>query len=175
MAAPTERRRESDPIYPPYSIVWSPLHPITCLFPFIGHTGITDSRGVASDFQGTYSVGDRGRMAFGRATRFFPLDRGGEVPGGAEEWDRNIEDANAEYRKRFHNIFCDNCHSHVANALNRVVPAQGDGFIWRILGKKFNMVNIAILMFFQGRFFSFGGALHQVIPMMIIILFFFLI
>ena len=29
-----------------------------------------------------------------------------------------LQDANVEYRKRMHNICCDNCHSHVAFALN---------------------------------------------------------
>ena len=29
----------------PYCIVWSPLPPISWIFPFIGHTGIADSKG----------------------------------------------------------------------------------------------------------------------------------
>ena len=45
-----------------FTILWSPLPPITCILPFIGHMGIANSRGIASDFQGPYSVGDRGRM-----------------------------------------------------------------------------------------------------------------
>ena len=57
-----------------FSIVWSPLPPITWFLPFIGHMGITTSKGVACDFQGPYSVGDRGRMAFGRATRAVRID-----------------------------------------------------------------------------------------------------
>jgi hypothetical protein len=57
-----------------FSIVWSPLPPITFFLPFIGHMGITTSKGVACDFQGPYSVGDRGRMAFGKATRALRID-----------------------------------------------------------------------------------------------------
>eukprot|EP00970_Alexandrium_tamarense_P003037 scaffold436_cov188-Alexandrium_tamarense.AAC.20 len=38
--------------------------------------------------------------------------------GGAEQWDKAVVEANNEYRTRMHNIFCDNCHSHVAYALN---------------------------------------------------------
>jgi hypothetical protein len=45
-----------------YTILWSPLPPITWLLPFIGHMGIATSKGVACDFQGPYSVGERGRM-----------------------------------------------------------------------------------------------------------------
>lgn len=52
-----------------FCILWSPLPPITWILPFIGHMGIADSNGVASDFQGSFYVGDRGRMAFGEPTR----------------------------------------------------------------------------------------------------------
>ena len=52
-----------------YSILWSPLPLITWICPVIGHLGIADSNGIASDFQGPYYVGDRGRMAFGAPTR----------------------------------------------------------------------------------------------------------
>ena len=57
-----------------FTILWSPLPLITWFFPFIGHLGIADSRGIASDFQGPYSVGDRGRMAFGPPTRALKID-----------------------------------------------------------------------------------------------------
>jgi Protein of unknown function (DUF778). len=52
-----------------FCILWSPLPPITWFLPFIGHMGIADSNGVASDFQGSFYVGERGRMAFGEPTR----------------------------------------------------------------------------------------------------------
>ena len=45
-----------------FTILWSPLPPITWILPFIGHMGIATSRGVACDFQGPYAVGERGRM-----------------------------------------------------------------------------------------------------------------
>ena len=45
-----------------FTVLWSPLPPITCILPVIGHMGIATSRGVACDFQGPYSVGDRDRM-----------------------------------------------------------------------------------------------------------------
>eukprot|EP00537_Pseudo-nitzschia_pungens_P002846 CAMPEP_0172367686 /NCGR_PEP_ID=MMETSP1060-20121228/23053_1 /TAXON_ID=37318 /ORGANISM="Pseudo-nitzschia pungens, Strain cf. cingulata" /LENGTH=189 /DNA_ID=CAMNT_0013092019 /DNA_START=181 /DNA_END=747 /DNA_ORIENTATION=- len=106
-----------------FSILWSPLHPITAIFPFIGHMGIADSRGHAHDFQGPYYVGTDGsrplpRMAFGRPTRYLKMDVVGELPGGPERWDEAILQADGIYRHRMHNLFCDNCHSHVARALN---------------------------------------------------------
>jgi hypothetical protein len=53
----------------PYCIVWSPLPPITWLFPFIGHTGICDSRGVIHDFAGPFTI-NVDNMAFGAPTRY---------------------------------------------------------------------------------------------------------
>jgi Protein of unknown function (DUF778) len=73
-----------------FTILWSPLHPITALIPFIGHTGIGNSHGIASDFRGPYYVGDDGRMAFGPPTRALKIDIG-QLPGGAERWDEAIQ------------------------------------------------------------------------------------
>ena len=36
------------------------------------------------------------------------------------EYDEAIKQADIVYRKRMHNIFCDNCHSHVARVLNNL-------------------------------------------------------
>ena len=64
---PTNIRVEDDnPLS--FTILWSPLPPITWLIPFIGHMGIATSRGVACDFQGPYTVGERGRMVSERTS-----------------------------------------------------------------------------------------------------------
>jgi len=144
-----------------FSIVWSPLLPISWLLPIIGHTGICDSAGVASDFRGPYFVGDDGRMAFGAPTRALKIDVGaaGITP---EQWDQAIRDANDVYRGRMHNICCDNCHSHVALALNSMsVSAYGV--------KQWNMVKIAFLVFFRGKFLSLSAVLKQFLPFSIMI------
>lgn len=147
-----------------FTILWSPLPPITWLLPFIGHMGIATSRGVACDFQGPYAVGDRGRMAFGRPTRALRIDIG-SLPGGAEQWDAAINDANAEYRTRMHNICCDNCHSHVAYALNSLgIGAHG------VRGGRWDMVKLCFLVFFKGRFLSLGGLLAQFLPFGVFVL-----
>lgn len=133
-----------------YSIVWSPLPVITWFFPFIGHTGICDSVGVASDFQGPYFVGDDGRMAFGAPTRVLHMP-------GAPDWDEKIQQANEVYRGRMHNLCCDNCHSHVAYALNLMqVSAYGI--------QNWDMVKIAAIVFFRARFLSWGGVVYQFLP-----------
>ena len=145
-----------------FSIVWSPLPPITWILPFIGHMGIADSRGVASDFQGSYYVGTSGHMAFGPPTRYLKMDAG-TLPEGVERWDSAIQEANEVYRGRIHNLCCDNCHSHVALALNRM-PMQAYGM------KKWDMVKLCFLVFFKARFISWGGILQQFLPFLIMVM-----
>ena len=149
-----------------FTILWSPLPVITWIIPFIGHLGIADSKGVASDFRGPYFVGDDGRMAFGAPTRSLKVDIG-DLPGGAERWDEAIQEANSVYRGRMHNLFCDNCHSHVANALNRMpIKAPLD---------KWNMVILCFVMFLRGNFLSKGAVLMQFGPFAVFLLIFLLV
>jgi transmembrane protein 222 len=143
-----------------YCILWSPLPPITFVLPFVGHLGIADSNGVASDFQGPYYVGDAGAMAFGPPTRALVV-RGFE--DDPDHWDGAIREANRVYRGRMHNICCDNCHSHVAFALNRA-GAKAHGV------ERWDMVKLAALLFFKGRFLSWGAVLYQFGPFVTIIL-----
>jgi hypothetical protein len=139
-----------------FCILWSPLFPVTLFLPFIGHTGIATSRGIANDFQGSYYVGTDGHMAFGAPTRYLKLDPS-SLPGGVEQWDSAIEEANRVYSQRIHNICCDNCHSHVALALTRM-ELEAFGI------RKWDMVKLCFLIFFKGRFISFGGFLCQFLP-----------
>jgi hypothetical protein len=156
-----------------FCIVWSPLPPITAILPFIGHMGICDSRGVVHDFQGPYYVGQNkdAIMAFGPTTRYLKInigggaedDDGGGGGGGLcvtpERWDESILEADTIYRGRMHNICCDNCHSHVARALN-IMPYGNT---------KWDMVKLCFLLFFQGRFVSMGAIAYQFLPFMIIV------
>jgi hypothetical protein len=141
-----------------YCIVWSPLPPITWIIPVIGHLGIANSQGIASDFRGPYFVGDDGRMAFGQPTRALRIS-----VNDAERWDESIKEANEVYRGRMHNLCCDNCHSHVANALNRM-PIRSHGI------ERWDMVKLAFLVFFKGRFLSFWGFLYQFGPFLLVCL-----
>jgi len=154
-----------------FSILWSPLHPITAIFPFIGHMGIADSRGHAHDFQGPYYVGTDGsrplpRMAFGRPTRYLKMDVVGELPGGPERWDEAILQADGIYRHRMHNLFCDNCHSHVARALN-IMEYKGR--------HDWNMVKLCFLVFFKGSFVNYQSMVAQFLPFLLFVLLFLLI
>lgn len=150
-----------------FCVLWSPLWPITLFLPFIGHTGIADSRGIANDFQGSYYIGTDGHMAFGPPTRYLKMDIG-TLPGGAERWDEALQEANRIYSHRIHNICCDNCHSHVCTALNRMsIKAFGIS--------KWDMVKLCFVVFFRAKFVSVGGFLCQFLPTAIVIMTFMLI
>jgi len=96
----------------PYSIVWGPLGPLTCCFPCVGHMGIGDSQGRIHDFAGPYMIGVD-RFMVGCVWRY------AEVQGARqdENWDNAVTKADDVYKKRIHNICCDNCHHHTALAL----------------------------------------------------------
>lgn len=98
----------------PACIVWCPIGPLTALFPFIGHMGIGDSKGVMFDFAGPYTIGTR-KLAFGNPTRYVQLTL--RSAQEARDYDAAIQEANQEYCGRMHNLFCDNCHSHVARCV----------------------------------------------------------
>lgn len=147
-----------------FCILWSPLPPITWFLPFIGHMGIADSNGVASDFQGSFYVGERGRMAFGEPTRALRMNVD-SLPGGAEQWDEMIREANRIYSGRVHNICCDNCHSHVACALNKMQLRPPFPFV----GSNWDMVKLCFLVFFRARFLSLGGFVQQFLPCLLLV------
>ncbi|CAM9286057.1 unnamed protein product [Phaeothamnion confervicola] len=140
----------------PYCVVWSPLPLITWFLPFIGHMGIADSSGVIHDFAGSYMIGED-HMAFGAATRYVQLH---PARCSADSWDEAVAKADDVYRKRIHNICCDNCHSHVALALNRM--GYGGSSRW-------DMAKLCAWLFFRGRFVSVGGFLRQWVPIVVIL------
>ena len=147
----------------PFSIVWSPIPCITYILPFVGHLGVTDSRGVIYDFAGSHfiSIDD---FTFGYPTRVLPLDPAlitKRTPGrtAVEDWDAAVDAANNTYSTRVHNIICDNCHSHVARCLN--VMGYGGRDNW-------NMVVLAAWMFFAGKWISVQRALVSWLPFVLI-------
>jgi hypothetical protein len=87
----------------PFCLVWTPIHPLTMLLPFVGHLGIANSRGVVYDFIGPYMIGQR-VLAFGGTSRYLQLcpER---IPGGAEAWDAAIDAANSVYCQKVHNLW----------------------------------------------------------------------
>ncbi len=63
--------------------------------------------------------------------------------GGASGWDAAVAKASEIYGGRMHNLFCDNCHSHVARALN-IMKYDGSS--------RWNMIWLCFRMLFCGKF-----------------------
>ncbi|CAB0012052.1 unnamed protein product [Nesidiocoris tenuis] len=124
----------------PYCIVWTPIPLITYIFPFIGHMGICKSNGVIRDFAASYHVSEDA-MAFGDPTKIVQLDS--SKIRGHVDWDTAIEEAAQVYCHRMHNLCCDNCHSMVALALNKM---QYNGKC------NWNMVNVWALFICHSRY-----------------------
>ena len=124
------------------------------LFPFIGHMGIGYSTGVIRDFAGPYYVSEDD-MAFGKPTRYLKLDPS-KIEGN---WDRAIYEASEEYKTRTHKLICDNCHSHVAMSLNLMKYRNMTSW---------NMVYLAALVFFCGRYVGISGFLKTWLPSLIL-------
>ncbi|XP_022101886.1 transmembrane protein 222-like [Acanthaster planci] len=138
----------------PYCIVWTPIPFLTWIFPFIGHMGIATSSGIIRDFAGPYFVSEDD-MGFGKPTKYWMLDHN---KAKSNAWDISISEASEEYKTRMHNLCCDNCHSHVAMALN----------LMQYKRQSWNMVKLCFLMLIYGRYVGLGGFLKTWLPSVIL-------
>ncbi|XP_019647121.1 PREDICTED: transmembrane protein 222-like [Branchiostoma belcheri] len=141
----------------PYAVVWTPIPLLTWLFPFIGHMGIAMSSGVIRDFAGPYYVSED-HMAFGRPTKYWTMSPS-KAKGGTKGWDSAVGDASEEYKHHMHNLFCDNCHSHVALALNTMQYDRSTSW---------NMVKLCFLMLIYGKYVSVCAFLKTWLPFLIL-------
>ncbi|EEB18630.1 conserved hypothetical protein [Pediculus humanus corporis] len=141
----------------PFCIVWTPIPCLTWIFPFIGHMGIGTSVGVIKDFAGSYYVGSD-NMAFGKPTKYWQLDPF-KALGGVEGWDKAINEASEIYKEKMHNLCCQNCHSFVATALNKV----------NYNNSKWNMVKLAFLIIVCGKYVNVAAAFKTLLPFIVLI------
>ena len=129
---------------------------ITWILPCIGHTGICKTDGIIYDFAGPYtiSVDD---FAFGSTHKYVQLNIN---EADYDRWNTQVEKANAKYKKRMHNLCCDNCHSHVANALNN----------FKYLGKEnWTMISVFWLLITSGKYVSCAAFLKTYIGFFVIV------
>ncbi|XP_015593277.1 transmembrane protein 222 [Cephus cinctus] len=141
----------------PFCIVWTPIPFLTYFFPFIGHMGIGTSSGIIRDFAGPYHVSED-NMAFGQPTRYLQLNYQ-NARGGIQGWDSAVAEASEKYKGRMHNLCLDNCHSHVATALE----------LMNYKNQRWNMIKLACILFICGRFVSFCGAVKTFLPFLLIV------
>ncbi|KAL1562651.1 protein RTE1-HOMOLOG [Salvia divinorum] len=161
----------------PCCIVWTPLPLLSWFFPCIGHIGICRDNGVILDFAGPNFV-CVDNFAFGAPTRYLQLrkeqccaflDSPAQDPeseslqGGngreATIWDDTLRKSTQEYQHQSYNILTCNCHSFVANCLNRLKFQTGN---W-------NVVSVAVLIFMKGRFVSRLAILQTYLPFVIVL------
>uniref|UniRef100_UPI00358F2E43 transmembrane protein 222 isoform X1 n=1 Tax=Myxine glutinosa TaxID=7769 RepID=UPI00358F2E43 len=152
---PSPKRVEPSRNRYPFCIVWTPIPCLTWLLPIIGHMGIATSSGIIRDFAGPYHVSED-NMAFGNPTKYWQLDPSRVVT--SRTWDSAIHEASEEYKQRMHNLCCDNCHSHVAMALN-LMCYDGRG--------SWGMVRLCFLMLLHGKHVSVCSFLKTWIPFLI--------
>mmetsp|Transcript_33956 Transcript_33956/g.80618 ORF Transcript_33956/g.80618 Transcript_33956/m.80618 type:complete len:212 (+) Transcript_33956:189-824(+) len=150
----------------PYCVVWTPIPVVTWLVPFVGHLGVCSSSGVIFDFAGPYFV-SVDNFAFGRTARYLLLSTehaeslapegssGGRGPSVAEQWDALLEETAEAHRGIAYNFCGHNCHEFVADFLNSL---RYRGF------QRWNMVSLAVMMLFRGRFVGVGAALKTFLP-----------
>lgn len=84
---------------------------------------------------------------------YIPDEPGREV----STWDDALRKTTQEFQHRSYNLLTCNCHSFVANNLNRLGLHSGG---W-------NVVNLAALIFLKGRWVSTGSVVRSVLPFFI--------
>ncbi|KAL7104594.1 hypothetical protein ACP275_08G255400 [Erythranthe tilingii] len=161
----------------PCCIVWSPLPVISWFFPCIGHIGICREDGVILDFAGPNFV-CVDNFTFGAPTRYIQLTKDqcctfldssshflqeesiqtGERREEVATWDDALRKSTQEYQHQSYNILTCNCHSFVANCLNRLKFCAGD---W-------NVVSLAVLIFIKGKFVNKTAVVKTYLPFVVV-------
>ena len=143
----TKLNLDTNKIFPsknryPYCIVWTPIPFLTYIIPFIGQTGIANSKGIIHDFSASFFV-NIDDFSFGKPTKYFQLDLDEREK---YEYDKAIEKGDLKYNHEMHNLFWKNCHSHVAYILNLIKYKGKDNY---------TMVDIWWMLILKGKYISF--------------------
>ncbi|CAL1150156.1 unnamed protein product [Cladocopium goreaui] len=143
----------------PCSVVWAPIPVVSHLFPMIGHTMITDSKGMLYDFAGFLPAGGRSGVCrnvgiFGPGVRVLNIKA--QLKASEEEfqddWDEAILAANKRFERQVHMGCINNCHSHIVFALNRLRCAALPRWL------QWNSIVLAMAILLAGRFIPGRGA-----------------
>ncbi|CAD8175731.1 unnamed protein product [Paramecium octaurelia] len=139
----------------PFCIVWTSIPVITWLIPCIGHTGICTSEGTIHDFGGPYFIAID-NFTFGKPLKYVRLNKEFEV--SRQTWDDAVLKADDEFGQQMHNLFTNNCHSHVAKALINM----------KYKGKQsYTMFHIWLMLIISGQYVSFGRFVKTFLPTII--------
>merc|ERR1712232_563463 len=119
--------------------------------------GMAGSDGQIFDFSGAPFGNGSGEMMVGDVVRYVRLT---PTLCRRRRLDEAVEEANGIYSERMHNIFCDNCHSHVAVALEHAE--------YRGIGR-WNMVMLAIWVFFAGKYVNVCAFIKHWLPFAVVL------
>nr|XP_016499493.1 PREDICTED: protein RTE1-HOMOLOG isoform X2 [Nicotiana tabacum] len=157
----------------PCCIVWSPLPVLSWFIPFIGHIGICREDGIILDFAGPNFV-SVDNFTFGAPTRYFQcccispysaehtseyVQNDDESASHVDTWDAALRKSIQEFQHLSYSIFTCNCHSFVANGLNRLGFQAGG---W-------NVVNLAIFIFLKGRWVNKTSIVKTYLPPLVVL------
>ena len=147
------------------SIVWTSIPLISWICPLIGHVGVTDSKGITYDFQGTNFI-NKGKLLFGLPLRQF------KIPIDNLTWDLSIEEVSQIFNNVNYNFFFSNCHYFVASVLDKSGYKNNINLFsktWRIP----STLNIILLIFLKGKNLNFKTFLKNWLPFIFLILIYF--
>ncbi|KAK3018123.1 hypothetical protein RJ639_004582 [Escallonia herrerae] len=174
----------------PCCLVWTPLPVVSWLAPFIGHVGICREDGAILDFSGSnfVNVDDFAfvtqvqskllerlpeTLLISLSLKYleqccFPPNLAGHTCkhgyrhgeyGTAMSWDDALQSSTRHFEHKSYNLFTCNCHSFAADCLNRL--CYGGSMAW-------NMVNIAALLWFKGRWVDSLSVLRSFLPFIVV-------
>ncbi|OMJ67080.1 hypothetical protein SteCoe_35852 [Stentor coeruleus] len=124
------------------SIVWAPIFPISYIFPFFGHVGVTTSDGTIHDFSGSHIVNEN-KMRFGPPVKYVELSI-----NDSKAWDSIIRTTDEEFCKCKHRPW-NNCHHYACKVLNS----------YKYKGQEWSVMQILGLLIREGKYISYSGML----------------
>lgn len=98
----------------PHHLIWTTIPIISWIIPFIGHMGITDSKGNIYDFSGNYTI-QKNNFAFGDPIRVYQLPSTYNQP--EYSLDDQIIFISSKYRQKQHSFITNNCHHYCLDCL----------------------------------------------------------
>lgn len=141
----------------PYCIVWTPIPFLTYILPFIGQTGIANSKGIIHDYSASFFV-NIDDFSFGKPTKYLQLDLNEKEKF---DYDKAIEKGDLKFRTLIYNFFRNNSHMYVAYILNQI----------KYKGKSdFSMIYIWWILIWRGKYVSFLSFIKTYIGFFIFLL-----
>ena len=139
-------------------VIWIPIPGLTWILPLFGHIGVTDSKGVTYDFQGSGIIG-KGHTLFGTTKEYWKIDVDPQI------WDEAVSEVSQRFGSIDYNFLFSNCHYFAAAVLDRVNVNKS------ILGGKWvngATLKIAVGVSMHGRYISVRDMILSWLPFIFI-------